>query len=76
VQQLIQIYTFTDSFLSLASLGTPPPDLMPSRVSRVELGAGETLFLPSGWVHAVFTPIDSIVFGGNYLHSYTAGMQV
>lgn len=23
-----------------------------------------------GWIHAVYTPKDSLVFGGNFLHSY------
>jgi hypothetical protein len=25
------------------------------------------LYLPSGWIHAVYTPVDSIVFGWNVL---------
>ncbi|VVC89482.1 unnamed protein product, partial [Leptidea sinapis] len=41
-----------------------------------ELCAGETLFIPSGWIHAVYTPTDSIVFGGNLLHSYAIEMQL
>ncbi len=36
---------------------------------RVVLRAGDTLFLPSGWPHAVSTPEDSFVLGGNFLHS-------
>ncbi|RVE41747.1 hypothetical protein evm_013597 [Chilo suppressalis] len=28
-----------------------------------ELCAGQTLFIPSGWIHAVLTPCDSLVFG-------------
>ena len=43
---------------------------------RVELTAGNTMFIPSGWIHAVYTPVDSIVFGGNFLHSYSIGMQI
>ncbi|EGT55130.1 hypothetical protein CAEBREN_19779 [Caenorhabditis brenneri] len=34
---------------------------------RVEIEAGETAFIPAGYLHAVFTPMDSIVFGGNVL---------
>ncbi|CAK1546800.1 unnamed protein product [Leptosia nina] len=41
-----------------------------------ELCAGETLFIPSGWIHAVYTPCDSLVFGGNLLHSYAIEMQL
>lgn len=37
---------------------------------RVELSAGNTFFIPSGWIHAVYTLEDSIVFGGNFLHSF------
>ncbi|XP_028044329.1 lysine-specific demethylase phf2-like [Bombyx mandarina] len=42
----------------------------------VEVSAGQTLFIPSGWVHAVLTPCDSLVFGGNLLHSYAIEMQL
>eukprot|EP00002_Diphylleia_rotans_P034139 TRINITY_DN7313_c0_g1_i1.p1 TRINITY_DN7313_c0_g1~~TRINITY_DN7313_c0_g1_i1.p1 ORF type:complete len:969 (-),score=153.51 TRINITY_DN7313_c0_g1_i1:6-2912(-) len=34
----------------------------------VRLKAGQTLLLPSGWIHSVFTPVDSLVFGGNFIH--------
>ena len=27
---------------------------------RIELEAGNTFFIPSGWIHAVYTPEDSI----------------
>lgn len=37
---------------------------------RVELTAGNTFFIPSGWIHAVYTIEDSLVFGGNFLHSF------
>ena len=40
---------------------------------RVVLEAGNTFFIPSGWIHAVYTPEDTIVFGGNFLHSF--GME-
>lgn len=36
---------------------------------RYELHAGDTLLIPSGWPHAVVTPEDSLVIGGNFLHS-------
>ncbi|XP_061380262.1 histone lysine demethylase PHF8-like isoform X1 [Danaus plexippus] len=41
-----------------------------------ELSPGETLFIPTGWIHAVYTPTDSLVFGGNLLHSYAIEMQL
>lgn len=37
---------------------------------RVYLTAGQTFFIPTGWIHAVYTPEDSLVFGGNFLHSF------
>lgn len=43
---------------------------------RIELEAGWTFFIPTGWIHAVFTPEDSLVFGGNFLHTLNAGMQL
>ena len=43
---------------------------------RVDLPAGSTLFLPSGWIHAVFTPKDTIVFSGSFLHSFSIERQI
>ncbi|CAM9872565.1 unnamed protein product [Scytosiphon promiscuus] len=43
---------------------------------RVVLNEGETLMIPSGWIHAVFTPKPSLVFGGNFLHSLNIPMQL
>jgi hypothetical protein len=37
---------------------------------------GNTILIPSGWIHAVFTPTDSIVFGGNFLHSFNISLQI
>lgn len=45
-------------------------------VSYVEVRAGETFLLPSGWIHAVYTPEDSIAFGGNFLTGYHIQMQL
>ena len=39
----------------------------PTECARVEINAGETFFIPSSWLHAVLTPVDSLVFGGNFL---------
>ena len=39
------------------------------QVFRLDLLPGQTLFIPGAWIHAVFTPEDSLVFGGNFLHS-------
>ncbi|XP_031711827.1 lysine (K)-specific demethylase 2Bb isoform X2 [Anarrhichthys ocellatus] len=43
---------------------------------RVELEQGYTFFIPSGWIHAVYTPEDTLVFGGNILHSFNIPMQL
>ncbi|KAJ7632317.1 jumonji superfamily protein [Roridomyces roridus] len=50
-------------------------DLVPE-VTKVVLEAGNTMIIPSGWIHAVYTPVDTIVFGGNFLHSYSVPMQL
>ena len=42
---------------------------------RFSLKEGETLLLPAGWIHAVYTPQDSLVFGGNFMHGWDMGMQ-
>lgn len=34
---------------------------------RVDLDAGDTMLIPSGWIHAVWTPETSLVIGGNFL---------
>ncbi|TRY89954.1 hypothetical protein DNTS_001675 [Danionella cerebrum] len=43
---------------------------------RIELKQGFTFMIPSGWIHAVYTPVDTIVFGGNFLHSFNIPMQL
>ena len=35
---------------------------------RVDLSKGDTMLIPSGWIHAVWTPEDSLVIGGNFLN--------
>ncbi|CAO3695769.1 unnamed protein product [Rhizopus stolonifer] len=42
----------------------------------VELYAGNTMFIPTGWIHAVYTNEDAIVIGGNFLHSFNAATQL
>nr|XP_055060868.1 lysine (K)-specific demethylase 2Aa isoform X2 [Misgurnus anguillicaudatus] len=43
---------------------------------RIELKQGYTFIIPSGWIHAVYTPVDTLVFGGNFLHSFNVPMQL
>ncbi|KAM9326298.1 lysine-specific demethylase 2A [Gastrophryne carolinensis] len=47
-----------------------------SECQRVELKQGYTFVIPSGWIHAVYTPQDTLVFGGNFLHSFNIPMQL
>ena len=53
-----------------------PDTLGRESVLRMELTAGATLIIPSGWIHAVYTPEDSVVFGGNFLHVFSIGTQL
>ncbi|XP_059728268.1 histone lysine demethylase PHF8 isoform X3 [Haemorhous mexicanus] len=46
------------------------------RCFRCHLRQGQTLFIPTGWIHAVLTPVDSLAFGGHFLHSLNIGMQL
>ena len=42
----------------------------------VDLAPGNTMLIPTGWIHAVLTPEDSLVFGGNFLHGYDVRGQL
>lgn len=46
------------------------------KCGKIKLEAGNTFFIPSGWIHAVYTPEDSLVFGGNFLHSFAIEKQI
>ena len=35
---------------------------------KITLEQGQTFIIPTGWLHAVYTPVDSLVIGGNFLH--------
>ncbi|KAF8320033.1 Clavaminate synthase-like protein [Clavulina sp. PMI_390] len=45
-------------------------------VVKVELVEGNTMIIPTGWIHCVYTPKDSLVFGGNFLHSWNIATQL
>ncbi|KAL1110397.1 hypothetical protein AAG570_007928 [Ranatra chinensis] len=47
-----------------------------ARCYRLVVKEGMTILLPSGWIHAVFTPEDTLVFGGNFLHNYSICTQL
>ncbi|CAB9501265.1 JmjC domain-containing histone demethylation protein 1 [Seminavis robusta] len=48
----------------------------PEEVITASLEASQTLFIPTGWIHAVYTPDDAIVLGGNFLHGYDIPVQL
>ncbi|CAK7901223.1 jmjC domain-containing histone demethylation protein 1 [[Candida] anglica] len=43
---------------------------------KVDLNVGDVFIIPSGWIHAVYTPEDSVVIGGNYLTLMDLDMQL
>ena len=43
---------------------------------RVDLSEGDTMLIPSGWIHAVWTPENSLVIGGNFLTRMNYAMQL
>ncbi|KAL8762272.1 MAG: hypothetical protein Q9184_001684 [Pyrenodesmia sp. 2 TL-2023] len=43
---------------------------------RVDLSEGDTMLIPAGWIHAVWTPEDSLVIGGNFLTRLNYSMQL
>ncbi|RVD86030.1 uncharacterized protein DFL_004326 [Arthrobotrys flagrans] len=45
-------------------------------VRRVDLQAGDTMLIPSGWIHAVLTPEDALVIGGNFLTRLSLDQQI
>eukprot|EP00041_Stephanoeca_diplocostata_P011327 m.186246 g.186246 ORF g.186246 m.186246 type:complete len:1172 (-) comp18491_c1_seq79:3356-6871(-) len=47
-----------------------------SDCTMVTLYAGDTFMIPTGWIHAVYTPEDALVFGGNFLHALNVQGQL
>jgi hypothetical protein len=45
-------------------------------VFRISLKAGQTFIIPSAWIHAVYTPSDSLVVGGNFLTGLDISLQL
>ena len=43
---------------------------------RVDLSEGDTMLIPAGWIHAVWTPEDSLVIGGNFLTPMHYPLQI
>jgi F-box and leucine-rich repeat protein 10/11 len=43
---------------------------------RIDLSEGDTMLIPSGWIHSVWTPENSLVIGGNFLTRLHLSMQL
>jgi F-box and leucine-rich repeat protein 10/11 len=52
--------------------------MLPSQkdVLKISIKEWQTLIIPAGWIHAVYTPEDSVVFGGNFLHGLDIPKQL
>lgn len=50
--------------------------ISPTGGFKVTLNAGDLFMIPSGWIHCVHTPEDSIVIGGNYITINDLQMQL
>ncbi|EGT41423.1 hypothetical protein CAEBREN_20380 [Caenorhabditis brenneri] len=44
-------------------------------VFKVEIEAGQKVFMPPGWIHAVYTPEDTMEYTGGWLHSGSLDIQ-
>uniref|UniRef100_H2MCM0 Lysine-specific demethylase PHF2 n=1 Tax=Oryzias latipes TaxID=8090 RepID=H2MCM0_ORYLA len=43
---------------------------------KCTLKQGQTLFIPSGWINAILTPVDSLSFSGHFVHNLSVEMQM
>ena len=43
---------------------------------ELKLDQGHLMLMPGGWIHAVYTPIDTISVSGNFLHSFSIPTQL
>ncbi|XP_077428882.1 lysine-specific demethylase phf2 isoform X2 [Vanacampus margaritifer] len=43
---------------------------------RCSLKQGQTLFIPSGWINAILTPVDCLAFSGHFVHNLSVEMQM
>jgi JmjC domain, hydroxylase len=59
-----------------ASIFLPNLIKNPQEVLTVNLCTSQTLSIPTGWIHAVYTPEDAIVLGGNFLHGFDIAIQL
>lgn len=54
------------------------PHMIPNRegVIVATLQPAQTLLIPTAWIHGVYTPEDSVVLGGNFLHGLDLPLQL
>ncbi|EGT37347.1 hypothetical protein CAEBREN_00111 [Caenorhabditis brenneri] len=45
-------------------------------VKKVTMTAGNTFFMPGGWIHAVYTHEDSVAISGNFFHAGCISRQL
>ncbi|TWW62835.1 Lysine-specific demethylase phf2 [Takifugu flavidus] len=43
---------------------------------KCTLKQGQTLFIPSGWINAMLTPVDCLAFSGHFIHNLSVEMQM
>uniref|UniRef100_A0A8C3AHU8 Lysine-specific demethylase PHF2 n=1 Tax=Cyclopterus lumpus TaxID=8103 RepID=A0A8C3AHU8_CYCLU len=43
---------------------------------KCSLKQGQTLFIPSGWINAILTPVDCLAFSGHFIHNLSVEMQM
>ena len=43
---------------------------------KVQIQTGQTLIIPSGWIHAMYTRTDSIFFNSSMMHDLNIGTQI
>ncbi|KAM4581713.1 lysine-specific demethylase phf2 isoform 1-T1 [Fundulus diaphanus] len=46
------------------------------RCYKCTLKQGQTLFVPSGWINAVLTPVDCLAFSGHFVHNLSVEIQM
>lgn len=44
-------------------------------LTRVDILPGQTMLIPSGWLHCVYTPKNTLVVGGNFLTDWNVATQ-
>jgi F-box/leucine-rich repeat protein 10/11 len=51
-------------------------DHYPETIYHITLRAGQTLVVPMGYIHAVYTPLDSIAFVGSFFYDSGASQSL